>query len=73
MWNTTRSEERSNRRRSPSGSRQMRCIIVGTAYIQSAPCRSMSARHVEASNRGITTMWLPLSSASSDVVSGPLW
>jgi hypothetical protein len=35
MWNTTRRLERSKRVRSASGSRQIRCIVVGTAYIQS--------------------------------------
>jgi len=51
----------------------MRCIMVGTAYIQSTRCRSMSARAPAASKRGITTTWLPVSNASADVRKGPLW
>ena len=55
MWKTTCSDDTSNLARSASGSRQIRCIIVGTAYIQSARCCSRSASAVMASNRGITT------------------
>ena len=63
----------SYRVRSASGRRQMRCIMVGTAYIQSAPCLSMRARAPAASKRGMITRWLPFSSARTAVVKGPLW
>ena len=73
MWKTARSDETSYRARSRSGRRQIRCIIVGTAYIQSTRYSATRASAPAASKRGITTRWFPASKASSDVVNGPLW
>ena len=67
------SDDRSYRVRSSSGSFQMRCIIVGTAYIQSTWCSSISARQRVASKRSMITMWLPTSSPPTENDSGPLW
>jgi hypothetical protein len=55
MWNTTRRLETSNRVRSASGRRQIRCIIVGTAYIQSTRWRSIRPSARTASKRSMTT------------------
>ena len=59
--------------RSSSGSFQMRCIMVGTAYIQSTRCCSTSWSARSASNRSMTTTWFPMSSAATEKLSGPLW
>ncbi len=51
----------------------MRCIMVGTAYIQSTRCSSTSASAASGSKRGITTTWFPVNSAATEKESGPLW
>ena len=73
MCTTRSSDVRSRRVRSESGSRQIRSIMVGTAYIHWTRCRSTSSSAALASNRGMTTTWAPSSRARAEVRNGPLW
>ena len=70
---TRRSEERSRARRSASGRRQMRCIMVGTNSTHSTRWLSIRARASPGSKRSITTAVPPESSVCQAVMNGPAW
>ena len=64
-------DDRSKRSRSAGGSRQMRCIMVGTKRTHSTRCFSISASASRASKRSITTTRPPQRICCQAVMKGP--
>src|SRR5580765_3764251 len=70
---TTVNDDTSYRARTAGGSFEMRAIIVGTTYMHSGRCSSISCSVRSASNLPPSTTWLPASRPVTDHMNGPLW
>ena len=72
MWKATSREDTSAARRTASGRRQMRSIMVGTRNSQFTRCFSIRLSVSAGSNRGMTTTWLPSSIPAVVTTNGAL-